>query len=430
MAMQAQSDAVSIRNLSRRIGPAFIVGATIIGPGSITLMSKTGSLYGYSMLWLSVLAGVLMACFIALFMRFGILCEDTFLGLTAKKLGRWYAVICGVGVFCIAAAFQFGNCMGVTAAMGLLLGGVAKLVWPLAFTGAAIAFMFAFKRIYTIVEKMMTVLLILMLAAFGANLVLARPSALGVLHGVAVPTIPPGVDWITIGGLVATTFSIAGAFFQSYLVKAKGWGERDLASGTTDTVLGSIMLTLIGTVIMMTAASVLHPRGIEVTSATDMVMQLERFFGAGAKYVFCVGFWAAAFSSFVTNALVGGVMVNDGVGLGGKLDSVPTKALATLVLLVGMTTAVLIILAADEPGGGTEVMIRAIVVGQAATLVAVPLCAIAMVVVLFDRRATKGRGLPLWAKVLVPIGAVVLLGIATRTLLTLWPMLRGMLGLE
>ncbi|MGD8241048.1 MAG: Nramp family divalent metal transporter [Armatimonadota bacterium] len=428
--MQDQTEGLSGRSVLRRIGPAFIVGATIIGPGSITLMSKTGSLYGYSMLWLSVLAGVLMACFIALFMRFGILCEDTFLGLTAKKLGRWYAVICGVGVFCIAAAFQFGNCMGVTAAMGLLLGGVGKLVWPFAFTVAAIAFMFAFKRIYTIIEKMMTVLLILMLAAFAANLVLARPSGLGILHGACVPTIPPGVDWITIGGLVATTFSIAGAFFQSYLVKAKGWGERDLASGTTDTVLGSIMLTLIGTVIMMTAASVLHPRGIEVTSATDMVIQLERVFGAGAKYIFCIGFWAAAFSSFVTNALVGGVMVNDGVGLGGKLDSVPTKVFATLVLLVGMTTAVLIMKGADAPGGGTEVMIRAIVVGQAATLVAVPLCAIAMVVVLFDKRATGGRGLPLWAKGLVPIGAVVLLGIATRTLLTLWTTLRGMLGLE
>ena len=31
-----------------RIGPAFIVGACIIGPGSVTLMSRTGSLYGYS----------------------------------------------------------------------------------------------------------------------------------------------------------------------------------------------------------------------------------------------------------------------------------------------------------------------------------------------------------------------------------------------
>lgn len=54
-----------------RIGPAFIAGACIIGPGSVTLTSKTGWLYGYSMLWLAPWPGALMAGFIALFMRFG-----------------------------------------------------------------------------------------------------------------------------------------------------------------------------------------------------------------------------------------------------------------------------------------------------------------------------------------------------------------------
>ena len=423
--MEGEKDSVGAGGLLRRIGPAFIVGATIIGPGSITLMSKTGSLYGYSMLWLSVAAGVLMACFIALFMRFGILSDETFLELTARKLGRWYAVLCGVGVAMIAAAFQFGNCMGVTAAMDLLVGGVPKYVWPIAFTIAAIAFMFLFKRIYFIIEKMMTVLLILMLAAFAANLVWARPNLPAILKGLAVPSIPRGLDWLTIGGLVATTFSIAGAFFQCYLVKAKGWGERDLRSGIADTILGSIILTMIGAVIMMTAATVLHPRGIEVTSATDMATQLEGVFGAGAKYVFCFGFWAAAFSSFVSNAVVGGVMANDGLGMGGKIDSAPTKAFATVVLLVGLGVALGIIIGAG--GAGPQVLIKAIVVGQAATLIAVPLCTIAMVVVLFDRRAMGDRGLPLWGQVVVPIGAVVLLAICARTFVTLWPKLAAML---
>ena len=37
--------------------------------------------------------------------------------------------------------------------------------------------------------------------------------------------------------------------------------------------------------------------------------------------------------------------------------------------------------------------------------------AIAMLLVLFDTRATKGRALPLWAKTIVIFGAAVLLGI-------------------
>ena len=38
------------RNFLLRIGPAFIVGATVIGPGSVTMMSTTGAKYGYSLI--------------------------------------------------------------------------------------------------------------------------------------------------------------------------------------------------------------------------------------------------------------------------------------------------------------------------------------------------------------------------------------------
>ena len=93
----------------RRIGPAFIVGACIIGPGSVTLMSRTGAVYGYSMLWLAILAGALMAGFLALFLRFGLYSRETFLGLASRKVGPWFAVVCGFSLASVNATFQFGN---------------------------------------------------------------------------------------------------------------------------------------------------------------------------------------------------------------------------------------------------------------------------------------------------------------------------------
>jgi len=53
-------------------------------------------------------------------------------------------------------------------------------------------------------------------------------------------------------------------------------------------------------------------------------------------------------------------------------------------------------------------------VAQASTLLAVPLGVIAMLVVLFDSRATKGRALPVWAKAFAVLGAVILLGNAAH----------------
>ena len=55
------------------------------------------------------------------------------------------------------------------------------------------------------------------------------------------------------------------------------------------------------------------------------------------------------------------------------------------------------------------------------TSLAVPLAAIAMVVVLFDRRATGGRALPPAVKAFVLLGAATLLGIALMMYVKLRP---------
>jgi len=449
------------KRLLTRIGPAFIVGACVIGPGSVTLMSTTGANYRYQLIWLSLLAGALMASFLALFMRFGVLCDDTLLDATGRKLGRWFAVACGITMFLVSGAFQFGNSLGVTAGMESLCGeGVPQYVWPVAFTAAAIVFLFGFRRIYVILEKMMTFFLVFMACAFLINLVWAiamKPNPGTLLRqaaaGACIPGLPEGVDWVVISGLVGTTFCLSAAFLQPYLVKAKGWTEQDLASGLADTVMASVMLTLIGTVIMMTAATVLHPHSGGVDFAI-MIGTLQTAFGPYARIIFSVGFWAAAFSSFLTNSLIGGVLLNDGLGLGGKLESTTTRVFASCVLLIGMTTALFIIHqdelgkqaataaapapseTAERPDGAPpaatpkklDLKVAAILVGQAATMLAIPLGAIAMVVVLLDDRLTGGRAVPAWAKPLVVFGACVLLGIAGLTYFKIQPALMAILG--
>ena len=377
----------------RRIGPAFIVGACIIGPGSVTLMSRTGAVYGYSMLWLAILAGALMAGFLALFLRFGLYSRETFLGLASRKVGPWFAVVCGFSLASVNATFQFGNNLGVTAAMTTLFGDIPKIVWPLGFTLLSIVFLAGFRNIYLLLERLMTFFLVFMVLAFVANLLWAGPDWLAALKGAVVPNIPEGADWLTLGGLVATTFVMVAAFFQSYLVRAKGWKEEDLSSGVTDTVLASVLYTAIGCVIMMTAAAVLYPGG-RVDSAAGMAMQLEGVFGPYARIIFCIGFGTAAFSSFVTNAMIGGVLINDGLGLGGRVNSKSTKLIAGIILLIGMATAIAILQSeapADAVGSSaaakSQLEIRALALAQALTLLAMPLGVLATLLAFFDRDA-------------------------------------------
>ena len=58
-------------------------------------------------------------------------------------------------------------------------------------------------------------------------------------------------------GLVATTFSIAGAFYQAYLVRDKGWGLADVRRTFADSLTGMLVLGGVTMLIMWTAAATL-----------------------------------------------------------------------------------------------------------------------------------------------------------------------------
>ena len=166
-----------------------------------------------------------------------------------------------------------------------------------------------------------------------------------------------------------------------------------------------------------------------------MAMQLEGVFGAYARIIFCVGFGTAAFSSFVTNALIGGVLVSDGLGLGGKVNSSSTKLFATIILLIGLATAVAILqseapadpAAAAGASAKSQLEIRALALAQALTLLAVPLGVLATLLAFFDRDAMAQRPFSTPERAFVVLGAAVLLGIAGMTALRVVPMVGSLL---
>ena len=415
-----------------RIGPAFVIAAVVLGPGSVTTLTKMGASHGYQMLWLPLLAGVLMAGFVTLFMRFGISADRSFLQHCADTWGRWFAALCGLSMFYIATAFQFGNNIGVTTAMNSLLTPAASTgataappvpawVWPVVFNAAALLFLFAFRRIYSVLEKMMTALVAVMLIAFLVNLVFVRPSVGGIARGL-VPSIPEGLDWMVAAGLVATTFSIVGAIFQTYLVRARGWKAGDYGKGVADSVSGIGMLAVISMVVMITSAAVLHGRDVTVKTAADMAGQLEVFFGAAARVVFCVGFAAAAFSSFLVNAMIGGTLLSDGFGFSEDINSTPAKIGSAASLLIGMVVAILVTYFK------TIDFAQALVAAQAGTLLAIPLAILSALLVLFYPKRSGARPLGLPAKAFVLLGTGVLVAIAVRSYATTLAKLAEMFG--
>ncbi|HEO71707.1 MAG TPA: hypothetical protein ENN80_10640, partial [Candidatus Hydrogenedentes bacterium] len=176
--------------------------------------------------------------------------------------------------------------------------------------------------------------------------------------------------------------SVVAAFYQAYLVQAKQWGRSDLRTAIQDSWIGISVLALIGIVIMIGAAQALHGTGEDFGSVGALAEILKGVLGPAAIWVFCFGLAAASFSSFIVNAMVGGNLFADGVGLDPGIDGPHVKLVTAAIMLIGCFVAVGTLAFGR---GGTQ----SLLIAQASTLLAVPLSA-ALLLVLTSRRKTMG----------------------------------------
>lgn len=442
------------RGIWSSIGPAIITASVVLGPGSILSASKSGWQHGYQMTWVLMAAVLLMIGMTALSARLGVLLDGTICDELAKRAGRPIAALAGIAVFLIASCFQFGNNLGVLAAIepftsadsASILSGNIPIMIIVGLNVVIIVALFGFRALYQPVERLMKFLVALMMIGFAGNLLMARPDLLQALQGL-MPSMPPGTaetilpKWkaavvengtvVTPGAVVdsltpliamfATTFSVAGAFYQSYLVRQKGWTRKDLSQGLVDSAVGISVLGIITMMIMVTAAAVLHgnPDVKSLSSASDVARQLEPAFGSLAKVLFCMGIFAGAFSSFLVNAMIGGSMLSDGLGLGGYIDQRWPKIFTVLALMMGMSVAIWVYSSGERP-------VNLIVFAQSLTVPGVPILAGAMLWLATRSDMVGERKVPTWMKAVGFIALAIALFLSLRTAMTLLlPVING-----
>ncbi|WCF09896.1 divalent metal cation transporter [Paenibacillus thiaminolyticus] len=386
------------------LGPGFITAATVLGPGSITVSSSAGALMEYSVLWVLVIAAVFMSAFTVIAGKIGCLNRDSLLFIVQQQYGRWLAILIGLSVFLITAGFQTGNNIGVGLAFDAAFGGGIAL-WAGVFLVIALVFIWNSSNFYKLLEKVMMLMVILMIIAFIGNLFRMSPD-LGALAAGFVPS-PPAI-WGLVIAISATSFSIAGAAGQAYMVQGKGWQPLDLRKSNASAVVGIVVLCGLTLIIMITSAAVLAPQGIQVHSALDMAVQLEPLLGPLAKWLFLLGLFAASFSSFVANAVLGGMLLSDGFGWGRTLNDKSVKIFTSL-LLAGST--LIAILAEANP-------IQLIIMAQASTVLGAPLIAIVLLLLGNNKKVLGSRTNGWFTNVTAGLASLWLLYLSVNQLLT------------
>lgn len=365
------SSSASSRKWWQVVGPGIITAALVFGPGSLTITSKLGAQFGYRLWWVILLAVPLMIVYTELGARLGMASSESSLRMIRQRWGVWAARLVGSAIFLITASFQAGNTVGAGLAFAELFGTPIEL-WIVVFTLLAIGLLF-FRSFYAVLEKLMIGLVGLMIVSFLITLLLAQPQW-GELWRGMIPRMPAGAEMLTIA-LVASSFSVVGAFYQSYLVKEKGWGREDAPQGRRESVVGVLILGMISSFILINAAAVLYPQGIPVNSAADMGLALAPLYGQAASVVFMLGLFGASFSSLVGNATIGGALLSDAFLGYHQLSHAGVRRAILLVMVIGAAIALKF----------GRLPLELIIFAQAITVLVAPLIAGALLLLASDR---------------------------------------------
>lgn len=394
------------------IGPALIVAAVVLGPGSILTSSKVGAEHGLLGIPIIVVAALLMMSMVALAARLGAVCEHSLCTELARRLGRPVAVAIGLVLFALVAIFQLSNNVSVVGGIEPLWGNdllpFSSRVAVLAVVNlTVISCLYGLRNLYSSIEQLMKVLIGVMVLAFVGNL--------GVVlwRGPTFEAVESGgtADWLSVLGLIGTTFSVGGAFYQAYLVREKGWGIGDVRRSSIDSVLSISILGMITCIILLTSCRVFHgnPNRPQLESVGDVARILEPSFGSPARVIFAGGILAGALSSFLGNALIGGTILSDALGKGARLSDRWPLHFTTAALVVGFAAAVAAL-------HQKESTVNLITLAQALTVLGMPAIAASLVYLATRPDVVRSGQIPGWLTGLAIAGLCASVFVASQTL--------------
>ncbi len=386
-----------LRPFLKSITPGLITAALIFGPSKMTITSKLGAQFGYSLLWMVVAAVFLMCFFAGMANRIGMALDKSILTVVAEKMGRKVSVVLGVAIFMVCASFQSGNSTGV----GISLGELTKTspaTWIIVVNALSLLLLFT-RNIYKMLEWVMIVLIALMLLSFIVTFIIIRPDTRLLVSGLQ-PQIPPGSLGLVIA-FGASFISIVGAFYQAYLVREK----RKRTGGPAvryDHISGIIILGVMSAIVMICGAVVLNPAGIKVTKATDMSIALEPAFGQFASFIFLVGLFGAAFSSLVGNASAGGTLLSDAIGSDASVGAKSSRWFTAGIIVIG---AIVSIVFGAAP-------LQLIVAAQSVTIFIVPIIGFTLFFISNDKSLMGSYVNTPWQKLVIGIGLLLIVTMA------------------
>ena len=359
------------------VGPGMIAASAGNDSGGISTYSVVGAEFGYQMLWLLLVMTVSLVVVQEMAARAGAVTGKGFAALIRERFGLKLALFAMVGLLISNVATTTAEFAGIAAAMEIF--GVSKyLAVPVA---AVFVWLLVVRGSYRNVEKVFLALSAVFVT-YIASAFLAGPDWSAVARGTLIPSVELSRDWLVLAiAMTGTTIAPWMQFFVQSNIVDKGLTIKEWTYAKADVIVGSVSANVIAFFIIVTTATVLYPRGIQITSAEQAALALAPFAGQYATVLFALGLLGASLLAACVLPLTAAYAICEAFGWESGLDGTWREApifngLYTFAIFVG--AAFILIPGLD--------LIRVMILSQTINGIILPFLLVFLIKIVNDRR--------------------------------------------
>jgi Mn2+/Fe2+ NRAMP family transporter len=346
--------------------------------GSIVTAAQAGALFGYQLLWAVALGGLCIAFLVEMSGRFAAVSKHTVLAAVRERFGFIVFVVL-LGVVGLVSALMLGAEIGGACIAIELLTGIRFQVW--AVVVAALTWLLLWRGRFGVIEKGVSLLGLVTVAFIVAAFKLGpdwNEAARSLLP--SLPSHDSARYWfIAVSILGASVTPYLFYFYSSGAIEDK-WNSDYLGTNRVVAAGGMGFGTLISMGVLVVAAVVFLPRGIQVDHYDQLALILTEPLGRVGFYLLAAGLFISCLGAALEISLAIAYMVAQGFGWGWGQDHPPMKeARFSLTYTVVLALVGLVMLSGIDP-------IKLTIFGVALTALSLPIAIGPFLVLMNDPR--------------------------------------------
>jgi Mn2+/Fe2+ NRAMP family transporter len=290
----------------KAFGPGIIVVLTWLGAGDIVDMGVAGSNYGYSLLWVLVVAVFMRFVLVSLIGRYQ-LCNQHGEGVLdgLVRFHPAYAPVLFFGAIGMGHFYLSYMTVGV-GEVGRNVTGVGD-VWMWAILFNAIGGVLIIKGGYDSLEAMFKLFLGLLSISFVGSAIWVGFNGLEVLRGLYRMDMPGQQgEFSAVMVALAMIGAVGGSFMNlvyPYFLEEKGWkGPQYRKVQVYDLLLGIIAMIVLNLAVWILGAELLFPDR-QISNLEDLPNLLSDVLGPGGRLLFYLGVFSAVYTSIIGHAV-------------------------------------------------------------------------------------------------------------------------------